>query len=90
MRRFTITVLALPCPIPAEVRLRKMLKVLLRWWSFRCEDITELPSTTAASTCERTEALDSRALLTARDTPARPPARDAPAPARPGGGSPVS
>lgn len=34
--RYTLTVEALPRPVPAAVRLRALLKALLRAWGFRC------------------------------------------------------
>jgi hypothetical protein len=47
---FTITVVGLPDPVPAPVRLRQGLKALLRSWRLKCVDLREGAS--AATTQE--------------------------------------
>jgi hypothetical protein len=40
---YRLTIRALPCPVPATVRLRRLLKSLLRAWDFQCVAVEELP-----------------------------------------------
>lgn len=42
--RYRLIIRSEPSPVPNDIRLKHLLKVLGRWFGFRCEEVSELPA----------------------------------------------
>lgn len=49
VNRYRLVIRSLRSDVPEDVRLRQLLKSLLRWLDFRCEEVTEVTEKDCAS-----------------------------------------